>query len=228
MSSDSEDSSGSYSDVSDGDDQLMSLTYLAAAATVCTSLVTFGVAMAAVFQQQQDAMMEAEEAEKSRKRKTREVRALSAYNAFMMRGIDDLKVDGKLPTSALTQAAEKWRAASDQVKEQWQKEADRLNSERRSIALAAPDSESEEDKEKAKKKLKKKDAPKRARSSFLAFTQERIPQLRALHPDVAHKDVMAMAGEEWHKLNAKQRAVRLYLFSTFCCVLSTCAALLRC
>lgn len=218
MNSDSEDHSSDV-DLSDGEDELMCLTYLAAATTMFTSFMTYGVAMAALMQQQQDAATVAEQAELNRKRKSREVRALSAYNAFMKSGIDDLKVDGKLPAAALTLAAEKWRSIPDNVKEAWQQEADRLNEERRAQALEEPESESEDEKTKAKK-LRKKEAPKRPRSSFLAFQAERMPSLRASHPETKQRDLMVLLGEEWRKLSEKQRAV------CFCVLFYRCLHLL--
>lgn len=127
-------------------------------------------------------------------------RGRSPYICFTME--KRLEIKASLPPTAkvteiMQKIAEAWRALSDDEKIPWVEKAaaDKARYEEEKLSYRGPL------RVKNRRAKKNPDAPKRAMSGFLFFSQIRRSELKAEYPELKNTDISKLLGEEWKKMS---------------------------
>jgi high mobility group protein B2 len=131
-------------------------------------------------------------------------RGRSAYVLYSIAKREEIKAslpeDAKV-TEVMKAIAGRWRALDADGKKEWEdkatKDKQRYESELKVYEgpLKVPN----------KRQKKDPDAPKRAMSAFLLFSQAMRPRLKAMFPTAKNADLSKLLGEDWGKMTAEEK-----------------------
>jgi len=134
--------------------------------------------------------------------------AKSAYMLFSMaEGQKIRQAQPNLsPPEVMKEVGKRWGVIAPAAKAKFEKLA-AADKERYAGEMEdyTPPSDDEEDEKKKKKGKKDPNAPKRAASAYLIFSQAEGKKVRAANPEMSAPDVMREVGARWAKLNPAGR-----------------------
>mmetsp|Transcript_17041 Transcript_17041/g.40155 ORF Transcript_17041/g.40155 Transcript_17041/m.40155 type:complete len:809 (+) Transcript_17041:83-2509(+) len=108
--------------------------------------------------------------------------------------------------------SERYKSLSDEQKKKWEdmaaKDKARYKTEMASYEPPddSDDNSDEETKPKAKKAKKDPNAPKRGKSAYMYFTDEKRSEIKEAHPDASFGEIGKLLGAAWKKLNTDEKA----------------------
>ncbi|DAZ98838.1 TPA: hypothetical protein N0F65_000994 [Lagenidium giganteum] len=132
-------------------------------------------------------------------------RGKSPYIMFSMEKREEIKAqlppDAKV-TEVMRAIANAWAKMTDEDKHPW-KIAAEADKQRYEEEMATYDGPLRVPNKRAKKHP---DAPKRASSAFLFYSQVMRPRIKAEHPEMKNTDISKQLGEAWAKATEQQKA----------------------
>ncbi|OWZ05327.1 hypothetical protein PHMEG_00022604 [Phytophthora megakarya] len=132
-------------------------------------------------------------------------RGKSPYILFSMEKREEIKAtmpENSKVTDVMRAIADAWGKMSDEDKQPW-KVAAEADKQRYEEEMAAYDGPLRVPNKRAKKHP---DAPKRASSAFLFYSQVMRPRIKAEHQDMKNTEISKQLGEAWAKATDEQKA----------------------